>query len=849
MHGFLKKNTTNIFYQEPNCNISKKVLSFIESTNSNPFIAGMRKLFFLSLLFLSITSYSQKKVLQAQLTKESISIDGKLDEPAWKSAASASDFVMYQPDNGKPIPDNQKTDVRVLYNNDAIYIGAVLYDSEPNKILKEISQRDNFGTADLFGVFINGFNDGQQSFEFFVSAADVQGDCIMTDANGEDYSWDAIWISKAILTDKGWAVEIKIPYAALRFSDEDKQTWGINFFRDIKRERKKYTWNLIDTKIGTFTQQNGNLEGIEHIKPPTRLFFMPYASYYLNAADGQKTYATLKGGMDIKYGINDAFTLDAILIPDFGQTKYDDQILNLGPFEQQFNENRAFFTEGTDLFNKGSMVYSRRIGGKPSIELDLNKNEKIIEEVQNVNLINALKISGRTKKGLGVGILNAVTEKTFSTIKDTISGNTRREIAEPLTNYNVLVLDQRFRKNSSVTLINTNVTRNGHYRDANVTGLVWDLNTKANTYNLSGNVKYSLINDTKDKNGVFSTVRLAETSGNYRYSAGTDFVSKDFDPNDLGINFYTNYYNFYGNGNYRILNPTKLFNTFRTDYDMYIEFNNESGKVQENKISAEVNLSTIKNNFYGAGIILNPLLSHDYYEPRTDNRYVIIPRKIEVWGSVSTNYNKKFALDLNPSVIFTDEEGRMAYGVDVGPRYRFNDKLLMIYTFSFFRRNNNKGYIDNFDDDDNAATPKTIIFANRNVITYSNTISGKYALNSSMTLNLAVRQYWSYAENKNILELQNDGTLTPYSLYTKNKNSSFYSWNTDLSYSWWFAPGSQLSVLYRNNATTFERIIDKNYGRNVTNLLNNEALKHIFSVSVKYFIDYNAVRNKLRKRA
>lgn len=808
----------------------------------------MKKLVFISFLFFTFWCHAQKKTLQAELTKENILIDGKLDEPAWKNVSPATDFVMYQPDNGKPIPDSQKTEVRVLYNNDAIYIAATLHD-DPSKILKEISQRDNFGTSDMFGVFINGFNDGQQNFQFFVSAADVQGDCIMTDANGEDYSWDAVWLSKAVLNDKGWAVEIKIPYAALRFSAADKQTWGINFYREIRRERKKYTWNLIDTKIGTFTQQNGNLEGIVNIKPPTRLFFMPYASYYLNASDSQKTYGTLKGGMDIKYGINDAFTLDAILIPDFGQTKYDDQILNLGPFEQQFNENRAFFTEGTDLFNKGGLFYSRRIGGKPSIDITLNDNEKIIEEVQNVNLINALKISGRTQEGLGIGILNAVTEKTFATIKDTLSGDTRRVVAEPLTNYNVLILDQRFRKNSSVTLINTNVTRNGHYRDANVTALAWDLRTKANTYSLSGNVKYSLINDTEDKNGVFSTIRFAETSGNYRYSIGSDFVSKNFDPNDMGINFYTNYYNLYGNGNYRILNPTKLFNTFRIDYDMYTEFNKESGKVQDNKVSAEVNLSTLKNNFYGAGIDLFPLNSHDYYEPRAENRYVIIPRKIEIWGSVSTNYNKKFALDLNPFIIFADEAGRMAYGVDVGPRYRFSDKLLLTYAFSFLRRNNNKGYIDDFDDDDNDSTPETIVFANRNVITYSNTLNGKYAINSAMTLNLAVRQYWSYAENKDILELQQNGTLTPYPQYTKNKNSSFYSWNTDLSYSWWFAPGSQLSVLYRNNGVNFERIINKDFKHNITDLLNNQALKHIFSVSVKYFIDYNGVKNKIRRRA
>ena len=809
----------------------------------------MKKLVFLSFLLSSFWCYSQKKALQAKSTSQSISIDGNLNEPAWENASTASDFVMLEPDNGKAIPQEKRTNVKVLYDNDAIYIGAILYDDEPNKILKEISQRDNFGTSDLFGVFINGFNDGQQDFMFYVSAADVQADCIMTDANGEDYSWDAVWISKASITKDGWIVEIKIPYSALRFSAENKQTWGINFFREIKRSRFKYMWNFVDRKIGTFTQQTGALEGIENIKPPTRLFFMPYASYYLNEGEGQKTYGTMKGGMDIKYGINDAFTVDAILIPDFGQTKYDDQILNLGPFEQQFNENRAFFTEGTDLFNKGKMFYSRRIGGAPSVEPDLNENEEISETVQNVNLINALKLSGRTKNGLGIGILNAVTEKTFATIKDTITGATRQAIVEPLTNYNVLVLDQRFRKNSSVTFINTNVTRNTHFRDANVTGLAWDLNTKANTYSLFGNAKYSLINDTQDKSGIFSTIGFAETTGNYRYSLGSDFVSKDFDPNDLGINFYTNYYNFYGNANYRILNPTKLFNSFKVDYEMYTEFNKDSGKLQDNRISAEVNLSTVKNNYYGFGANFWPLETHDYYEPRAEDRYVIIPRKFEFWGSVSTNYNHKFALDLNPSISVADEPGRAAFGVDIGPRYRFNDKLLLTYTFSFLKRNNNKGYIDDFDDDDNESTADKIIFANRDVITYANTLAGKYAINSAMTLNLAVRQYWSSAENKDILELDSDGTLDPYPQYTENKNSSFYSWNADLSYSWWFAPGSQLSVLYRNSASNFERIIDKDYKNTITALLNNDALKHVFSISVKYFIDYNAVKNKIRNKA
>jgi len=167
----------------------------------------------------------------------------------------------------------------------------------------------------------------------------------------------------------------------------------------------------------------------------------------------------------------------------------------------------------------------------------------------------------------------------------------------------------------------------------------------------------------------------------------------------------------------------------------------------------------------------------------------------------------------------------------------------LTYNFNFFRQNNNKGFVDSIDDDNNSNTENIIVFANRNVISYSNSLTGKYSLNSKMNINLSVRHYWSYAENKNFLSLSQNGNLDDYSTYTTNKNSNFASWNVDLSYSWWFAPGSQLSVLYRNNAATFEHEINKDFGNNVTNLLNNQALNHVFSISLKYFIDYNQAKH------
>ena len=798
----------------------------------------MKNIFILFILLFSLNVLAQKKTLQTKITTEKITIDGKFDEEVWKSAQVSKDFVTFDPDNGNPEPENSKTEVRVVYDDNAIYIAATLYD-DPTKIMKEFSQRDDFGAADFFGVFINGFNDGQQDFRFFVTASNTQMDCQASENDGEDYSWDAIWESKAQITDKGWQVEMKLPYAALRFSPAQKQTWSLNFMREIRRNRQKYTWNFIDKAKGTFIQQAGILEGIENIKTPTRLFFLPYTSYYVNADAENKTKGTIKGGMDIKYGINDAFTLDAVLIPDFGQTVLDQRIQNLGPFEQQFNENRSFFTEGTDLFNKGNLFYSRRIGGRPTRNAVFDKSTEIkTESPTTVGLLNATKISGRTKGGLGIGFLNAVTEETFAKIQNKNDGAIRKELIEPLSNYNILVFDKRFRKNSSVSFINTNVTRNGDFRDANVSALVWDLKTKANTYGINGNAQYSNVNDSETKKGFRGFLEFNKISGKYRFGFGSDLYTKDFEINDLGINFQTNYYTAYGNASYRILNPTKTFNSLNIRFNNYLEFNKETNKLQNNQYNFRVNGTDKGNNFAEIGLNPSPFEVYDYYTPRTEGRFVIQPSQIGGYIYISTNFNKKFAFDLNPYFNLTSQKSRSGFGILFEPRYRFSDKFSLVYRFNYGQDKNDKGYTTDIG--------KDIIFARRDNLQFTNSISGKYSINSQMNINLLARHYWSYSENFNFYSLNQDGLLDNYFKPVSGQNQDFSTWNFDLSYVWWFAPGSQISILYRNNATNdFTELdkINKNGSANIKNLLNNQVLSNAFSISLRYFIDYNQAKN------
>lgn len=789
----------------------------------------IKLLFFMLLPFVAL---AQKKTANALRTAESIMIDGKLDEAVWQQALPATGFVMFEPDNGKPATDDRKTEVRVLYNDDGVYFGAILYD-DPGLILKEISLRDDFKTADHFGVFINGFNDGQQDFRFIVSAAGTQMDCLATQG-GEDYSWDAIWHSEVQMTDFGWVVEMKIPYAALRFAKADEQFWGLNFYREVRRDRQKYSWNPIDRNIGSTVVQTGLLQGITNIEPPTRLFFIPYSSLYVTDSRQQGTDTQFKIGLDLKYGINDAFTLDAILVPDFGQAAFDEVVLNLGPFEQQFNENRPFFTEGTDIFNKGDLLYTRRIGGRPTGGVTLAENEEVAEMPRTVNLINAIKLSGRTADGLGVGVMNVITEKTFAKVRNTTTGNIREEMVEPLVNYNVTVLDQRFRKNSSVSFVNTNVTRNGHFRDANVSALVYDLNTRDNGYRLSGDFKFSHINDLDDKSGYSSYINVAKTKGKFRYALSNYYISKDYDINDLGIIFQTNYHTLHASGSYRILNPTKLFNTFQLNTGYYNEWHNDTGKLQSSRIDLSVSSNTRSNDYIGYGVEINPFHTYDYYEPRVDGRFVQNPKSIYSFIYFSSNYNRKFAIDIQPEFWASSDKGRKFYGLFVSPRYRFNNKLLMIYSFNYGLDTSQLGWVA-FDGND-------VVFTRRDRNTYTNSLSGKYSVNNKMTINLTARHYYTYGENLQFLTLQGDGSVAENTNFNENKDFTYNNWNFDLSYTWWFAPGSQLSVLYRNNAATDAAFVNRNYSENFTDLFKNN-LNNIFSISLRYFIDYNAAKN------
>ncbi|NDH69742.1 MAG: hydrolase, partial [Gammaproteobacteria bacterium] len=285
-----------------------------------------------------------------------------MNDSCWNEAGIASDFVTQLPQPGLAMP--QATEVKVLHTQEALYVGFYCKDSAPDSILKQLSGRDTEGNSDWCSIMINCYQDGINGLMFAISPNGEQWDGKMLGAEEPDVSWNAVWDCKTRIVSDGWCAEFKIPFAAIRFPDIPIQQWDINFGREIRRHRVIGTWNPVDPNGPGDLVQMGVLKGVEHVQPPKRIFFFPYASGYYNFGSGANNFS-YNLGLDLKLGLGDAFTLDGTLIPDFGQTLSDQRILNLTPFEIQFQDNRQFFMEGTELFNKAGVFYSRRIGGLP----------------------------------------------------------------------------------------------------------------------------------------------------------------------------------------------------------------------------------------------------------------------------------------------------------------------------------------------------------------------------------------------------------------------------------------------------------------------------------------------------
>jgi hypothetical protein len=795
------------------------------------------------------SAQSPRKQIRATRVDEAPRIDGRLTDACWKEAEAAGDFVQFEPYNGRPA--SKKTEVRIVYDNSAMYLGAMMYDDQPDSILNELGKRDEINISDYFGVYIDPFSDYQNAYGFFITPAGVQVDLKYMNNEDEDETWDAVWQSKTMINDSGWVAEYKIPYSALRFPKKETQRWTIGLFRQIERYREKSTWPAMDKKISGMINQGGELTGISGVVPPLRLAFVPYLSGYLEKQPETESWGSFyNAGLDLKYGINESFTLDMTLVPDFGQVQSDDEIYNLTPFEVYYDEKRPFFMEGTELFDKGNVFYSRRVGKEPSgyqsVHDSLRINEKADENPKNAQLINATKLTGKTRGNLGIGVFNAMTANTHAVVADTLSGSSRRILTEPFANYNMLVFDQGLKHNSNVSIFNTNVYKPDYNASANVTGTQFKLTNKANKYAVECEAMLSqhYLRDSEPAFGHNINVSAGKVSGNLTWDVTEEVSGDTYDPNDMGYLEKNNYLTHSFSISYNIYDPfwkmLEWYNNLDVEYeDLYIPRKFSSLQVALNSFT------TLKNHLslWMSGVV-KPADQNDFYEPRVAGRYFVRPPLYYLQFGYSPDYRKKFLTDIfigATSVPFFD---RTDWFLSLEPRLRISDKLMIIHEFEYEKDINNRGYVM---DTLSAGQKEVIIFGRRNLENFVNTLDVNYRFNSLSSVSFRLRHYWLTGKYKDYYDLQDNGSLIT-NAYFDNHDFSYNFFTIDLVYYWNFAPGSQLTVVWKNSIyrEDTEEDITRDFFRNFDNTLHTSATNS-FSIKVLYYLDYQYLKRKQKR--
>ena len=767
-----------------------------------------------------------------------------MEEESWLNANIATNFLELNPTEGnKPV---YKTDVKVLYDDNNIYILGYCYDPHPDSIMTQLGERDDRLNADHFTVSFDTYNKKIDAFTFKVSASGVQSDSRISDE-----SFNAVWESAVEIVDDGWIAEIRIPYYSIRFPKGDKQLWKINFLREIRRIRTEVQWSLVPKEVETEINYWGDLVGLNDIKDPARISLSPYVSSFAEFENDESSYG-FGAGADLKVGLNESYTLDMTLLPDFSQVRSDNIVKNLGAFEVVFEEQRPFFQEGVDLFNLGNLFYSRRIGGVPEGYSDafseVDSNE-VIENPNTARLINVTKVSGRDKNGLGIGIMNAITAPASAIIENTGTGEKRELQTNPLVNYNIVAIDQNLRNNSSIYFINLNTSRDGDFIDANVSSLGLNLINKKSKYAVNGDAKISQ----RDSNlsahifsedpgdGVSYTLGFGKIKGNFKFDLQSVNKSLNYNPNDLGVNFATNIREHSLELQYNRYNPFWILNGNYNTLTYTIQQDYTTGEVLKNSYSGR--LAFILPSFNAFFVNMSSQIGDgiDLFESRVSGQKFIVPEFYFNGIGVSTDYSKKIALDAEVGYgqgYFTDYVVNNYFEVGIEPILQLSDKLSLRPSSVYSIFLNGAGYAGTFN-----GTPK---YGVRDVRTLTNILQGKYLFKNNLALTLRMRHYWSYGLYDYYGDLDEEGYIIPDPNFSENADFNFNAFNTDLIFTWQFAPGGFMNIVYKNNLQRDEQVIRTSYFNNL-NTVFEQGQRNTLTFKLVYFFDVVSSYKRLAK--
>src|SRR5439155_17133680 len=397
------------------------------------------------------TTVARREIVTARRTA-AITIDGLPTEPEWQSAPAETGFVQSDPDQGAT--PTYRTEARVLYDDDAIYVAARMYDAHPDSIVAHLCRRDQGSHSDEFGVYLDPYHDRRSGYYFIISAAGILRDGVQYNDDWSDDSWDGVWQGKARVDSLGWTAEMRIPYSQLRFKKSDQYRWGVDFGRTIARRKEDDLLVYTPRDQSGFVSRFPDLVGISKISPARAIQITPYTTSrgeFIQHAPGDPFRSGGKfvpeAGADLKTAVGSKLTLNATVNPDFGQVEVDPAVVNLSDVENTFNEKRPFFVEGSNSYEFGfggannymgfnwpgpRFFYSRRIGRSPQVSLP---NNNYADVPSGTRILGAAKLTGKIAGDWNLGVLQAVTAREMADID--LGGTRSQAEVEPLTSYSV----------------------------------------------------------------------------------------------------------------------------------------------------------------------------------------------------------------------------------------------------------------------------------------------------------------------------------------------------------------------------------------------------------------------------
>lgn len=485
-----------------------------------------------SIFIVSGQNGQPKRLYNTQrITGSSPIIDGQLNEPVWQQGAWDGGFVQHEPyENANPAFD---TEFKILYDDNYLYVAFKAYDPNPDSIVRRLSRRDD-RQGDFVAIQFDSYFDQRTGFTFFVTAAGVKTDCIfLNDGDAQDFTWDAIWHAKTSITDFGWVAELQIPLNQLRFGRQENHVWGLQAARYIFRRQELSLWQPISRNASGWVRFIGEIHGITDINPKRQMDITPYVVEQVERFEEEKgnPFRTgrsqgLNAGLDAKIGLTNDLTLDLSVNPDFGQVEADPSVVNLTAFETFYDEKRPFFIEGRNIMNYKiqpggdseaveNIFYSRRIGRRPQFNPDLGENEYMLFP-SNTAILGAAKLSGKTRNGISIGIMESFTAKENALVHT--EGIRRKQEVEPFTNYFAARVAKDYNRGNTVfggifTAVNRNLSNPEMlflHRAAYSGGLDFEHNWKDKTYTIRAKILMSHV-----RGDSLALIRTQESSARY----------------------------------------------------------------------------------------------------------------------------------------------------------------------------------------------------------------------------------------------------------------------------------------------------------------------------------------------